>query len=242
MAHFLRIAHCADIHLNGLVLEQDVYRMAFTAALAEMRAHAPDLMLLAGDLFDTNAASAGTIAWAMATLAEQPFPIVMIPGNHDCMAADSIYARHDFDGIPNVTLLAAPEGEIVHLPALEVAVWGKGMVDHTPHYRPLGGCPDRPPGCRWFLGMAHGLYVEDNAESGRSSPIYRRDIEACGCDYLALGHHHAAMELVSDTTSAAFAGSPTDTVGRGATYVIAELTEGAPPRVTVHHLNDTSMF
>ena len=42
----------------------------------------------------------------------------MIPGNHDCMAEDAIYRRYDFNGIPNVTMLAAPEGEVARLDAL----------------------------------------------------------------------------------------------------------------------------
>ncbi len=68
MAETLRIAHCADIHLDGLAQDDGVYRAAFTIALSEMHAHAPDMLLLAGDLFDSNAASPDTIEWAMATL------------------------------------------------------------------------------------------------------------------------------------------------------------------------------
>ncbi|NKC15839.1 MAG: hypothetical protein GKR94_27665 [Gammaproteobacteria bacterium] len=50
-----------------------------------MRAHKPQLLLIAGDLFDANSASADTITWSMAILAEQPYALVLIPGNHDCL-------------------------------------------------------------------------------------------------------------------------------------------------------------
>ena len=54
MADILRIAHCSDIHLDGDGHQagaggdaRESYRRAFARALAEMRAHRPDAMLLA---------------------------------------------------------------------------------------------------------------------------------------------------------------------------------------------------
>lgn len=241
MTDRLRIAHCADIHLDasgyGQALGADgseFHRRAFAAALDEMRAHAPDLMLLAGDLFDSNRATAGTIEWAMQVLADLPFPVVMIPGNHDCMEPGAIYHRHDFNRIANVHMIAAAEGETVRLDRLGVAAWGKGMVEHTRSYSPLGGMPDRPAGARWYLGLGHGLFVPHGGDTDRSSPIHMREIEASHCDYIALGHHHAAMELVTDRAVAAFSGSPTDKVGRGPTYVIVDLAAGAAPALAIH--------
>ena len=237
MTDTLRIAHCADIHLDGASAPPGFYRDAFAAALAEMRAHRPDLMLLAGDLFDSNRASAATIEWAMETLGRQPFPIIMIPGNHDCLEPDAIYLRHDFGRIGNVTMLISPAGEMTHLPALGLCAWGKGMVEHAPSYRPLGGCPPRPAHCRWYVALGHGLLVPHGGQTDRSSPIHMREIESSDCDYIALGHHHAALELVTARTVAVFAGSPTDDIGRGATYAIADLATGHTPIVQIHGVN-----
>ena len=233
----LRIAHCSDVHLGGGYLgdaRDERLRAAFAAALDDMCAHNPDLLLLAGDLFESNSVDAGTIQWAMETLSRTPVPVVMIPGNHDCMEPDAIFRRHDFNRIPNVRLLASEAGEVVRLPDLGVAVWGKGMVEHCPENRPLAGCPDRPDGCRWYLGMAHGLFVPHGGDTHRSSPIHMREIEGSACDYLALGHHHAALELVGERWTAAYSGSPTDTVGRGPTYVIVDLATDATPALDVH--------
>ncbi len=231
MADTLRIAHCSDVHLDG---DGDPICAAFATALAEMRAHRPNLMLLAGDLFDSNKAAPSTIRWAMETLGRQPFPIIMIPGNHDCMEDGAIYARHDFDAIPNVRMLASPAGGLACLSDLGVAAWGKGMVEHTPSYSPLAGCPARPADCRWYLGLGHGLFVPHGGDTDRSSPIHMREIEASPCDYLALGHHHAAMAFVTDNAAAAYSGSPTDQIGGGATYVIVDLPIGATPTVAIH--------
>ena len=245
MTKTLRIAHCSDIHLDGDGYHQSqggdaraAYRDAFAHALAIMRTHSPDMMLIAGDLFDANTASPETIEWSMSILEQQPFPIVMIPGNHDCMGGDAIYQRYDFNRIRNVENLTAELGEISYVEALGVAVWGKGMIDHSPDYNPLAGCPERPDGYNWFLGMGHGIHVPHGADTGRSSPIHMSDIEASACDYLALGHHHAALELVTDKATAAYSGSPTDDVGLGATYVIINLAENTATDVTVHAIGD----
>ncbi len=241
MADTLRIAHCSDIHLdgdgygNGTGAEaREGYRRAFAKALAEMAAHRPDLMLLAGDLFDANDATPETIRWAMELLGRQPYPIVMIPGNHDCLERDGIYRRYDFNSIANVRMLSAEAGEVVRIDALNLAAWGKGMVDHSTSYRPLAGCPERPGDCRWFLGLGHGIFVPHGEGSHRSSPIHMQEIEDSPCDYLALGHHHAAMELVTPRVAAAYSGSPTDSIGRGATYVIVELGAARPAALRVH--------
>ena len=234
MSNTLRIAHCSDIHLDSDDSAGDVTQRAFAAALAQMQTHAPDLLLIAGDLFDTNEASAETIHWAMETLGGQPFPVVMIPCNHDCMEEGAIYRRHDFNDIANVDLLTSADGELVRVPELGVVVWGKGMLRHSADYWPLGGHPARPTDCQWYLGLGHGMFVPRGEQSHRASPIHMHEIEASPFDYLALGHHHAAMELVSDGTIAAYSGSPTDTLGRGATYVVVDLAVGQEPSLKIH--------
>lgn len=241
MTDRLRIAHCADIHLDASGYGQalgaegsEFHRTAFANAIEAMLAHDPQLFLLAGDLFDSNRATPATIEWAMATLAAIPIPVLMIPGNHDCLETGSIYHRYDFNSLPNVQCLLAHEGETVTVPHLDLACWGRGMVEHNRLYAPLGGLPPRPAGMRWYIAMGHGLFVPNGGDTDRSSPIHEREILASPCDYIALGHHHAAMEIGEDRTLAAFAGSPTDKVGRGPTYIICDLGEDAPPAVVVH--------
>jgi predicted phosphodiesterase len=234
MTSRLRIAHCADIHLGGPLADGGLYKIAFLKMLAEMQSHLPDIMLLAGDLFDSNSTNKETVEWAMETLGRQPFPIVMIPGNHDCLEENAIFTHYDFNGIPNVTILTSPDGTVADLPDLGVRVWGKGMVEHTPAYRPLGGCPARPANCRWYLGLGHGLFVPHGGRTDRSSPIHMSEIEESPFDYIALGHHHAALEVITERAIAVYSGSPTDDIGRGATYVIADLVIGCMPSITVH--------
>lgn len=232
MTDHLRIAHCSDIHLaRG---PDDPARAGFARALASIRAHRPDLMLLAGDLFDANSVPEETIAWAMQALGDLPFPVAMIPGNHDCLAENGVYRRFDFDAIPTTRLIAAEDGGCVDFPELGVSVWGRAMVSHAPDFRPLAGIAQRPSWCRWHLGLGHGFFVPRGEDTTRSSPIRMEEIESSGFDYLALGHHHAAMELATPTTCAAYSGSPTDTLGRGPSFAVVDLSSAHVPRLEIH--------
>ena len=89
----LRITHCSDIHLDGDNYDDAHYRDGFVKVLRVATANGSDLVLLPGDLFDTNRASDDIVQWAMGTLEALPLPVVMIPGNHDCLQPDGVYAR-----------------------------------------------------------------------------------------------------------------------------------------------------
>ena len=237
----LRLAHCSDIHLDSSVHAgggSDRYRAGFDLVLRRMVSHDPDLVLIAGDLFDSNRATHDTITWAMSRLGEVGRPVVMIPGNHDCLEERAIYRRYDFAAIDNVTTLFAAEGELASFDQLGVVVWGRGMVDHHPGFVPLAGCPGRPSNADFYLGLGHGIYVPQGESTHRSSPVRAEDIESSPCDYLALGHHHAALDVSVEATPAAYCGSPTDSVDQGETYVIVEMTSGSPARVAINEVGN----
>lgn len=221
----LQLAHLSDIHLDGDPQKDSGVHLRFLNALEHAVSDAPDFLLLVGDLFESNRVSEACIDWAMTTLESQPCPVVMIPGNHDCLDAEAIFKRFDFNQIQNVVMLSNPDGQ-VHLDAdRDVAFWGRGMVDHIPEFHPLANVPERPQGTRWYVALGHGIYVGDERSAYRSSPVHAEDIAASGADYVALGHHHAALEVHANATQAAYSGSPTDDIGRGATYAWVTLNE-----------------
>jgi len=239
----LRLAHASDIHLDTdfhdgsphLVL-RDQYRLLFAQLLERILAQRPQVLLIPGDLFDSNRPSPETVIWAMERLAGLPMPVVMIPGNHDCLEAGAIYLRHDFNRIPNTRLLMAADGEMATIPELGVNVWGKGMVDHSPEFSPLGGLPPALAGA-WNLALGHGIYVGRDGHSHRSSPVEARQIEASGYDYIALGHHHALLKVSSGKTSAYYCGAPIPiSKGSQGTFVMVTLEDGQPTSVDIHKL------
>jgi len=243
MRRSLKIAHGSDIHLDSDFYEggenlslRDYHRGVFRTLLDRVQAQRPDLMLLPGDLFDSNRASQGTILWAMEQLASVALPIIMIPGNHDAMEAGGIFLSHDFGRIENLRMLTSAEGESVELQELGVTAWGKGMVEHTPEYSPLGGLP-APVAERWNLALGHGIYVGKDGFSYRSSPVEARQIEASGYDYIALGHHHALLNVSANNTAAYYSGSPVPISKSGqGTFLIVTLEDGQAAKVDTHKL------
>jgi DNA repair exonuclease SbcCD nuclease subunit len=240
----LRIAHASDVHLDtdyfggeANLASRDYCRQVFGSLLERVAAEKPDVLALPGDLFDSNRASEETIRWAMETLAGLPFPVVMIPGNHDCLEVGAIFLRHDFSALPNVEMLLDPDGEERDFPDLQLSVWGKGMEDHNPDYRPLEGL-SAPRAERWNLALGHGIYVGREGNRYRSSPVEARQIADSGYDYIALGHHHALLDVSHNGTSAYYSGAPIpiskDVQG---TFVLVQLEQGKPPQVTIHKLD-----
>ncbi len=240
----LRIAHASDVHLDTdyfggetNLASRDFCRGIFTKLLERIAGQSPQLFLLPGDLFDSNRASGETVRWAMAALGALPFPVAMIPGNHDCLEPGGIFLAHDFAGVPNVEMFLSPQGEARDLAALQAFVWGKGMEDHSPEYRPLDGLPPPRPE-RWNLAMGHGIYVGSGGNEYRSSPVEAAQIGASGYDYIALGHHHALLDVSHNGTSAYYCGAPAPISSESkGTFLIVDLAEGKGPAVTIHTLD-----
>ena len=89
----MRIAHLADIHIQDR--RRDEYRAVFARLYESLRAEAPDIIVVAGDVFDNKMrASAHNLEDVAAFLAAAAdiAPVVLIAGNHDtnCLAPGSL--------------------------------------------------------------------------------------------------------------------------------------------------------
>ena len=204
----LRVVHTSDVHLSSSPSETEeaaAARAALRGVVELARAESADLLLVAGDLFDSNSVSDDLVDFARGQFREVEAPVVLIPGNHDCFDESSVYRRFDWR-LAGLHLLSAAEGEVVRFEHLDLSVWGKGMVDHAPENRPLSGVARRD-GERWAIGMAHGLVMEGPPEL-RSSLIPAADIAASELDYLALGHVHVFRDVSHGVTRAFYPGAP----------------------------------
>ena len=202
----LKIAHTSDVHLDDGA-EGARAQVAFVSVIDHVLRAQAQLFLIAGDLFDHNRVSAPVIDFVYDQLSRIDCPVVIIPGNHDCMNERSILRRSDFANAgDHVHLLSAADGAQLTFDDLHATVWGRGMIEHEPDNKPLHGVAARR-GDRWHIGMAHGFYV-DYHEPMRSSLITPAEIAASGLDYLALGHVHVAAQMRHGDTLACYPGSP----------------------------------
>ncbi len=216
--------HTSDLHVGTDIYPEEAIQ-GFEAMLGLSRRTSPDVVLIAGDLFDHHRVPDRTIERVLTGLADLGLPVVILPGNHDTVLKDDI----DASELPaNISLLTRPEGQSVTLDQLGLTVWGRPVFDHVPGFKPLEGMPTRPSDS-WFVAMAHGLFME-NVDPVRSSPITPDDVAGATCDYLALGHVHVFRDVSRNGVPAYYSGAPSGNQAR--TVAIVDLDPASGVTVT----------
>lgn len=196
----VKILHAADFHMDSpfrsLPEEKAAQRRREQRELLDKLAAAAedvDIVLLAGDLFDSGASYWETTETLSRVLGSMRAQVFIAPGNHDYYTSRSPYA---FMELPdNVHVFRAPQMRSVELPDLGVRVWGAGFSS--------AGCDPMLRGFRvagsGFLELMvlHG----DLTPGSRYDPITEGEIERSGLDYLALGHLHtfSGIKRIGDT-------------------------------------------
>jgi exonuclease SbcD len=201
----VRLLHTSDLHLGTAEPgEEQEARAALEAVVDLALAESVDLVLVAGDLFDSPRVPDEAVEFAAGQLRRLPVPVVVLPGNHDHCSEGSAYRRVEF-GPAHVIL--SNEGETLSFPELDLAVWGRAHDGHSPKAGPLESPPPRGPE-RWQIVIAHGHYVPPAEASDRHAPIHAEEIEASGRDYVALGHWDRYVEFRHGAVTACYSGAP----------------------------------
>jgi DNA repair protein SbcD/Mre11 len=212
----LKILHTADVHLDldgygsdaHTRRHRDIIHQAFSTVIDLGIQEDVDLLLIAGDLFDSNQPSDEAVDFAIQEIRRVGRPIVLIPGNHDRLTTASIYHKVNLPAAcPNLLLITHPTGESHPLAAHHLVLWGRGMVEHEPAYHPLAGMPRRQ-GDAWHVALGHGFFVPDDVPPQRSSPIYAAEIRQSAWDYIALGHCHVFADVSQGSVMAYYSGAP----------------------------------
>jgi DNA repair exonuclease SbcCD nuclease subunit len=210
------VLHTADVHLGSdaygdpaqQAAHRDLERRVFQRIIDRALTDQVDLLLIAGDLFDHNRVPDETVAFVRTELDRLRQPVVILPGNHDCLETNAIYDRHDFTaGASHVHVIRQLGGETIEFPELDAVVWGRAMEEHEPAFRPLAHIPSRDDR-RWCLAMAHGFFYAERQRPERSSPVFAEEIRDTGWDYVALGHHHVQADVSQGGVAAYYAGAP----------------------------------
>lgn len=224
----LKIIHGADFHLDspfsGLTPERAAQRRGEQRELLDRlaglaREKQADLVLLAGDLLDSEHVYRETADALRAALGNIPCPVFISPGNHDCYSSRSVWAVLDWPD--NVHIFRSGALERVDLPGC--TLWGRAFTDPHQDACPLEGL-EVPGDGKLHLACLHG----DLNGTGGYGPITAADIAASGLDYLALGHVHQGSGLNKEgKTFWAYPGCPEgrgfDELGeKGVLYVEAE--------------------
>ena len=232
---YCHILHTSDIHLDdhlGVEGKESFAQRGLIDVVDKAIELEVDLFLLAGDLFDHNRVKSRCLEFATEQLARVQCPVVMITGNHDCMADYSVFHRYDpTEAGDHINFIKDEEGGVLDFEELGVRIWGKGIVDHHPENKPLEKVPQKEHE-DWYIGMTHGYYVERGAGL-YSSLITPEEIADSNLDYLALGHVHVFTEISHGGTQAAYPGSPNMNQGtREMTAAHVEFQPGKGVKIT----------
>ncbi len=198
----LRIMHAADIHLDtpfsGIDSSQaevrrNELRAAFTSMLHYVKCEKLDMLLIAGDLFDSHYVTRETLALIKREFEQVKCPIVISPGNHDPAFDGSVWKR---EGIfPKNVHIFTKDTELCRFdfPELGARVWGWAFACGDKYTTPLGDHRADEDGGE---GMVNLLCVHgDLSPSAKDTcPLTVPLLERFGADYTALGHIHNPRE------------------------------------------------
>src|SRR5262249_44821693 len=88
------VVHSSDLHLDHdytARLHGGDGTAGLAGVLAAARDAGADVVVLAGDTFDSHRLPASLLARAAEVIAAAALPVVLLPGNHDPAVADAVY-------------------------------------------------------------------------------------------------------------------------------------------------------
>ncbi len=219
----LRLLHLADLHLGcafsafsprAAAMRRAAQLEALEKTLAAAREKNVQLILLAGDCFDTETPDLDTVCRLFSLLGACGVPVVIAPGNHDPYRPGGVWDRTPLP--QNVLLFRENDLAFFEIPSLGVNVYGYAFTD-TVHAPPVLPTRAALPPDRIHILLAHAdMLSADSPYAPLSASVLRES----GFTLAALGHVHnpPAPRHFGDTTAAYsgfFVGRGFDECGKG---------------------------
>ena len=251
----LRLLHTADVHLGArhadlgdlATAQRERQFAAFVATVDLAIAEKVDVVLIAGDLFDSNTQprrSVERVAAELKRLVGASIRIVITPGTHDVYDRSSIYRAHDLKALAGSTpeddllTVLTPERPAVVLEHCDLLVVGRVFPTKRAPHSPLADLDlsgdDR---ATWKVGLLHAAIAIPDRTDRDEVVITTDEVASSGLDYLALGHWHSAQQGKAGPVTYAYAGAPepvaVDQDRAGKVLLVSLDREGATRRVTV---------
>ncbi len=221
----LRLLHTADVHLGArhadlgdqAVTQRERQFAAFVATIDLALAEKVDLVLIAGDLFDSNVQPRRSVertAAQLKRLVEARIRFVIAPGTHDVFDRASIYRAYDLPALAGAVgsdfaTVLDPDHPDVHLKALDLVVHGRCFATKRAPHSPLQGLDvAKDDRAAWHVGLLHAALAIPGQTDRDDVVITQDEIAASHLDYLALGHWHSTTKGNAGRTTYAYSGAP----------------------------------
>jgi len=197
-----RVALVSDVHLGaarhgvgGADAASDAAYGAFARLQSTLLAAEPEVVLLAGDLFDRHDTSERALRTALGfvrALDATGIPLVAIGGNHD--AESPLPARLVRELPPDARWLSSEAPETVHVAGL--AVHGQSVGSRDEARDLAAGYPDPVPGVV-NIGLLH-TSLTGRWSRRACAPTELATLVARGYRMWGLGHVHERIRLSDD--------------------------------------------
>ena len=197
----MKLLHTADLHIGAELSYLDNLRESrkyevletFRNICALCKKENVEFCLIAGDLFDSNAAAATfaePVLRYMAEISETHF--LYVAGNHDPLDTSSPFKNFE---LPKNLTVFGDDYETIEFPEFKVRAMGRSFSHSSMEFKPVPKMP-QDNYINLFL-----LHADFGANDNRYNPINADFVQNCGADYLALGHIHkrTAVEKLGDT-------------------------------------------
>lgn len=193
-----KILHAADFHLDSAFralpeekarLRRQESRQLPGRLVDWANDHGAELLLLAGDLFDSDQLYSQTAEELAAALGRFRGVCVIAPGNHDWLSPRSPYRQDIWP--ENVHIFRSRDIECLPLPQYGCTVYGAAFTSPEEAESGLAGFQPRRDGTAQIL-LLHG---EAGSRESHYRPIAPEELANIGVDYLALGHVHACSGM-----------------------------------------------
>jgi DNA repair exonuclease SbcCD nuclease subunit len=213
------LLHTADIHLGAKFLglgdrgkaQREQIKASFKKLISQAIAEKVDIVLIAGDLFDSNQQPQANIELVIeqfGLLAASNIPVCLIPGTHDCFDSGSIYRKVDFQKrCSNLTLFVNEGWNYKEFSALGLTVYGKPNFSNRSHNSPLEGLK-RSTESQYHIAMAHGSLSIPGKSAEDDHLFTTEQIQRSQMQYIALGHWHRPYACSDKGVISWYSGAP----------------------------------
>ncbi len=216
----IKILQTSDVHLGakfeslgdrGAVHRRQIERV-FEKTVDLAISRKADLLLIAGDLFDSDNPPQAIIDFVrrqLERLRDTSVNVVIMPGNHDFLSERSVYKKSFWGDIKNVFVFNDPSVERKEYPGLGITIHAK--VLNTKNSTESAISRSSPSNTKYNVMMAHGALIASEGARSRYFdrwPITPDEIKNSKMDYIAIGDFHGMQDVSQGDVSAWYAGSP----------------------------------
>jgi len=231
----MRILHTGDLHLDSPFSGLDIshaekrrreLRETFSRMMRYARDEKLDMVVIAGDLFDSAFVTRETVALLVKEFSSLECPVVIAPGNHDPFVKGGIWEKTAFP--KNVYIFKENSISSFEFEKLGCVVYGYAFTRTNENECLVKGVVNDPD--KINILVAHGDTV---SPISTYAPLPLAALRSFGADYCALGHiHNTEAANESLVNIGAYCGCPEGRdfgeLGEKGALVVTVDKEGSP--------------